>query len=102
MSTSVVTPDRGGLPRRPSPVRARLLALAALVSVVALIDAEIAAMIVPAIMAAVGLLDLSIGIAYAAIATLGLLLLWLTAALGRHVWRVECALNAPAEAPPAG
>jgi len=101
MSTSVVPATGGGRPARKSRARARLLAVIAVVSIVALIDSEIIAYGVPGIQAGANLLHLPAVVDYVAFGLLGLLTLWLTVWLARQVWRVEHELDAAQDTPTA-
>lgn len=101
MSTFVVPAIGGGRPARKSRARARLLAVIAVVSVVALIDSEIIAYGVPGIQASANLLNLPAVVDYVAFGLLGLLTLWLTVWLARQVWRVEHELDAAQDTPTA-
>lgn len=105
MSSPVVAPERSGTPARRSGARAKILALVAVVSVVALIDSEILAYGIPGIIAGFDLLRLPVLFTYVAIGALCLATLWLTVWLVRTVWRVEQELDAarrmPRELPPA-
>lgn len=101
MSTSVVPATGGGRPARKSRARARLLAVIAVVSVIALIDSEIIAYGVPGIQASANLLNLPAVVDYVAFGLLGLLTLWLTVWLARQVWRVEHELDAAQDTPTA-
>lgn len=91
MLSPIAAPGGSGTRARRGGARAHILALVAIVSVVGLIDSEILAVGVPGIEAGFDLLHLPAAVVYAAI---GLLLLWLSAALARQIWRVEHALDA--------
>ena len=80
--------------------RANILAILAVLSVLALIDSEIAAYGVPGIVAAVDMLHLPMAVAYSAIGVLALLALWLSGSMARHIWRVEHQLGAAQKSPP--
>lgn len=97
MSSPVVSPKGSGEPVRRRNVRADILAVLAIVSVLSLIDSEIVAYGIPGIVAATHLLHLPMMLAYAAIGGLSLLTLWLSISLGREIWRVEHELNEPPE-----
>lgn len=74
--------------------RANILAILAVISVIALVDFEIAAYGIPGIVAAFHLLHLPAIFTYVAVGVLFLLTLWLTVYLVRAVWRVEHELDA--------
>jgi hypothetical protein len=74
-------------------LRTDILAVAAIVSVLALIDSEIVACGVPGVVTATDMFHLPMVIGYAVIGILLLLTLWLSVSLGRHIWRVEHELS---------
>jgi hypothetical protein len=94
MSSPVVAPGGSGNSARRGSGRAHILALVAIVCVVVLIDSEVLAFGISSIAAVFDMLHLPTVAAYAAMAALGLLTLWLSVALARRVWHVEHALDA--------
>jgi len=80
--------------------RVNILAILAVLSVLSLIDSEIVAYGVPGIVAGTEMLHLPMTVAYGAIGVLGLLALWLSGVMARHIWRVEHQLDAAQKSPP--
>lgn len=79
--------------------RVNILAILAVLSIIVLVDSEIVAYGVPGIVAVADLLHLPTAVAYGAIGVLGLLVLWLSAMMARHIWRVEHQLDAAQKSP---
>lgn len=91
--SSPQTPQTPAIKSAKRDVRTDILAVAAIVSVLSLIDSEIVACGVPGIVAATDMFHLPSVLGYAVIGILLLLTLWLSVSLGRHIWRVEHELN---------
>jgi len=84
-------------PAGSGPSRVDILAVVAIFSVISLIDSELVAYGLPGIFAATEFMHLPAFLEYAAIGVLSILVLWLSIALGRQIWRVEHQLNRPPE-----
>lgn len=99
MELSTGAPGGSGASARRNSAQTHILAIVAIVSVIALIDSEIAAYGVSGIVAAADMLGLPMTVAYGAIGVLGFLVLWFSGAMGRHIWRVEHQLDAAQTSP---